>query len=72
MINTILYESAPPGRVSEAMGLRVTITKSYQIGLPLLTGTLGTLMGVAPVFWLVATTLMGGAYAVRGKWRSPR
>jgi MFS family permease len=72
MINTILYEAAPPGRVTEAMGLRVTISKAYQIGLPLLTGTLGTLMGVAPVFWLVSTTLMGGSFAVRSKWRAPR
>lgn len=72
MINTILYEAAPPGRVTEAMGLRVTITKAYQIGLPLLTGTLGTLIGVAPLFWLVSTTLLGGVFAVRGKWRAPR
>lgn len=72
MINTILYEAAPAGRVSEAMGLRVTITKSYQIGLPLLTGTLGTVIGVAPVFWAVAATLLGGSFAVRGKWRAPR
>jgi MFS family permease len=72
MINTILYEAAPPGRVSEAMGLRVTITKGYQIGLPLLTGTLGTLIGVAPLFWLVSTALLGGSFAVRGKWRAPR
>ncbi len=45
---------------------------SGQIGLPLLTGTLGTLIGVAPVFWLVSATLMAGSYGVREKWRAPR
>jgi len=68
MMNTLLYEESPPGRVTEVIGLRLLISKGYQAGLPLLTGTLGTVLGVAPVFWLVSTVMLGGAYAVRAQW----
>lgn len=71
MINTILFEAAPHGRATEAIGLRVTITKAYQSTLPMVTGTIGTLVGLAPVFWLVSSALLAGAWSVRHKWHRP-
>jgi MFS family permease len=72
MISTIMYEASPPGRVTEVIGLRLTIAKGYQTVLPLVTGSVGTLIGIGPAFWMVAGLMLGGSYLVRGKWRASR
>ena len=55
-------------RFARAIILRVTITQAYQSTLPMLTGTIGTLVGLVPMFWLVSTALLAGAWSVRHKW----
>lgn len=52
------FERSPVGRAGEVTGLRLTANNVARIVIPLTAGSLGTLFGVAPVFWLNAITLM--------------
>ena len=66
--NTLLYEAAPPGRTSEVMGLRASAGMSLQFVLPMMAGALGSLVGIAPLFWFIAALQIGSAYASRANW----
>lgn len=69
-LNTLLYELAPPNRIAEAMGLRLSIGKVFQITLPLVSGAVSTLFGVAPMFWAVSAIQLGTVFATRKQWRA--
>ena len=62
----LTYHHAPEGRSGEALGMRLTVNKITQIAIPVVFGGLGTLFGLAPVFWANAAFLFaGGALSVR-------
>ena len=56
----LIYERAPPARSGEALGLRLTINNFMHIAVPMIFGSLGTVLGVAPVFIANAAILAGG------------
>ena len=67
MIMALLYNTAPPGRGGEAVGVRTLLLNFSQAGIPLMFGALGAALGMAPVFWTMAVALIAGAwYARRG------
>lgn len=67
MLLSILYRSAPADRVGEAAGLRLSLVSATQTGLPIAFGALGTLIGLAPLFWLMAGVLaLGGLTTALG------
>jgi len=70
VIMAMLYNAAPPGRGAEAIGMRTFLLNSSQAGIPLLFGALGTALGMAPVFWTMAITLLAGAYYARKSRKS--
>lgn len=72
MMNTLLYEASPPTRIAEVLGLRTSASMGLQVSMPILAGALGSLIGVAPLFWLVAAMQVGGAYSARSNWRAGR
>jgi len=64
---SLIYSRAPEGRSGEALGLRVSINNLMHIVVPLLFGTVGSLLGVAPVFIANALILgSGGVLIGRG------
>ena len=66
MIMSLLYNTAPPGRGGEVVGVRTFLLNLTQAGMPLLFGVLGSAMGMTPVFWaMAAVLLLGGAYTSR-------
>jgi MFS family permease len=67
MIMSLLYEASPPGRQGEAVGLRTTLLNGSHTLIPLLSGALSAAAGMAPVFWVLAACLLGGAWFVRYK-----
>ncbi len=71
VIMSLLYEASPPGRQSEAVGVRTTMINASQTFIPLLSGVLSTALGTAPLFWVLAATLYGGAWFARHKIRAP-
>ncbi len=62
VIMSLLYEASPPGRQSEAVGVRTTMINASQTFIPLASGVLSVALGTAPLFWMLAATLLGGAW----------
>ena len=61
MVMSLLHNTAPQGRVGEAVGVRMTLVNMSQAGMPLLFGALGAVLGIAPVFWATAMLLCAGS-----------
>lgn len=70
----LAYNRSPPGRSGEAIGLRQTANKVTEVLVPLLFGSLGTALGLAPVFWTDALMLAIGGYIMDrdARMASPR
>lgn len=58
----LTYNYSPPGRVGEALGLRLSVNKFTQIAVPLVFGSLGSAFGVYPIFWANGIFLLLGGY----------
>ena len=58
----LTYNRSPEGRAGEVLGLRITINKVVQIGVPLVFGLVGSAFGLMTVFWSNAVFLVAGAY----------
>jgi MFS family permease len=71
VIMSLLYEASPPGRQSEAVGVRTTMINASQTFIPLASGAVSAALGTAPLFWVLAATLYGGAWFARHKIRAP-
>jgi MFS family permease len=57
----LIYETSPPGRSGESLGLRMSLNKVVQIGVPLLFGSIGSALGLIAVFWSNGILLLSGA-----------
>lgn len=67
MIMSLIYDTAPPGRAGEAVGVRTLLINFSQTGMPLMFGAVGAALGMTPVFLTMAAALIGGGlYARRG------
>ncbi|MHB8667275.1 MAG: MFS transporter [Burkholderiales bacterium] len=64
MVMALLYNTSPPGRQGEAVGVRTTVMNASSATLPLASGALGAAVGMGPVFWSMAALLGAGAYVV--------
>jgi predicted acyltransferase len=64
---SLLHNTAPAGRVGEAIGVRMSLVNMSQIAMPLLFGALGTALGMLPVFWATALLLSAGGLYARGR-----
>jgi predicted MFS family arabinose efflux permease len=65
IIMSLLYESSPPGRQGEAVGVRTTMLNASQTFIPLASGAVSAAAGMSPAFWLLALSLLSGAWLVR-------
>jgi MFS family permease len=62
VIMALLYESSPPGRQGEAVGVRTTMMNGSHTFIPLASGAISAALGMTPVFVLIAALLLGGAW----------
>ena len=69
MVMTLLYNTSPPGRQGEALGVRTTVMNASHAVLPLAFGALGAALGMFPVFWAMAALLGAGAWFVNRRRR---
>jgi len=58
----LTYNHSPPGRAGEALGLRISVNKFIQIMVPMIFGSLGSALGIYPVFWANALLLLTGGF----------
>lgn len=65
MVLALLHTHAPPGRMGEAAGVRMSLVQSMAVAVPLVFGALGASVGIAPVFWSVGAGLVTGGFLAR-------
>ena len=65
MIMTALHRLTPPSRHGEALALRSMTINGASTLMPLLFGLLGSVVGAAPLFWLMGTAMAAGSLAAR-------
>jgi MFS family permease len=70
VIMALLYDASPPGRQSEAVGVRTTMINASQTVVPLFSGAISAALGMMPVFWLLAGSLFWGAWFARRQAQS--
>jgi MFS family permease len=59
---TLIYNASPKGRVGEANGMRITVNQIVHFAIPLFFGALGSVAGLAAVFFTNAAFLAAGGY----------
>jgi predicted MFS family arabinose efflux permease len=57
----LMYQYAPAGRASEALGLRMAALQGSQVGIPLSFGAVGAAIGLTPLFCAMGLCLLAGA-----------
>ena len=65
MVMSLLHRHAPPGRIGEAVGVRMLLIQSSSVAVPLVFGALGASLGLAPVFWAIGAGLGAGGFFAR-------
>ncbi len=63
----LTFAHSPPGRSGEALGLRLTINSFMHVAVPVIFGSIGSVLGLGAVFWINSLLLAGG-----GIWSRPR
>ncbi len=58
----LAYNRSPAGRAGEVVGMRIAVNNAMHVVMPPLFGALGSLVGLAPVFWASAGLLSAGAW----------
>jgi len=65
MVLSLLHIHAPPGRMGEAAGVRMSLVNTMAVAVPLVLGGVGASIGIAPVFWSVGACLAAGGFLTR-------
>jgi MFS family permease len=65
MVLAALHSHAPPGRLGEVTGLRMSLVNLVAVTVPLAFGAVGSTVGLAPVLWAVGMMLTGGGLYAR-------
>lgn len=63
----LAFNAAPEGRSAEAIAMRLAVSYGAHVVLPPLFGAFGSVLGLAPVFWICAMLLGGGASLHRNR-----
>jgi MFS family permease len=66
MVMSMLHQITPHTRHGEALGLRLMTINASSVAMPMLFGSLGALIGIGGVFWVVGGVVALGARAVWG------
>jgi MFS family permease len=61
----LTYNYSPAGRAGEALGTRIAINNSMHVVVPAVFGAVGSVLGLAPVFWVNGVVLAAGSYLTR-------
>jgi MFS family permease len=66
MLMSLLHQITPEHRHGEALGLRLMAINASSVVMPMLFGTVGAVIGVGGLFWIVGATVGSGA---RWAWK---
>ncbi len=63
----LTYNYSPSGRHGEGLGVRIAVNNSMHVVVPAAFGAVGSLVGLAPVFWLSSAVLALGGHIGRAR-----
>ncbi|OUL99907.1 MFS transporter [Variovorax sp. JS1663] len=66
MVMSMLHQITPHARHGEALGLRLMTINASSVAMPMLFGSIGALVGISGVFWLVGGMVALGTRVVWG------
>ena len=66
MVMSLLHQITPHHRHGEALGLRLMTINASSVAMPILFGSMGALIGIGGVFWVVGATVLVGSRMVWG------
>lgn len=72
MVMSLLHSLAPPGRMGEAAGVRMSLMNSMAFAVPLVFGAVGGTIGLSPMLWSVGVFLATGGWFTRRARTGPR
>jgi predicted MFS family arabinose efflux permease len=61
----LMFANSVEGRSGQTLGLRLTANNLVRVGGPIVFGVVGSALGLASVFWIVAAILVGGGVLSR-------
>lgn len=61
MVMSMIHQITPPHRQGEALGLRMMAINGSSVVMPVLFGSIGTVVGVSALFWAVGAIVGGSA-----------
>ena len=67
IILSLLHDAAPPGRIGEVNGMRMTLISTSQWTMPLVFGMLSATTGMLPLFLIVGGGILSGSWFARRK-----
>lgn len=71
IILSMLHDAAPPGRIGEVNGMRMTMISTSQWTMPLVFGMLSASTGMLPLFLIVGGGILSGSWFARRKLPNP-
>ena len=67
IVLSILHDAAPPGRIGEVNGMRMTMISTSQWTMPLVFGMLSASTGTLPLFLIIGGGILSGSWFARRK-----
>jgi MFS family permease len=67
IVLSILHDAAPPGRIGEVNGMRMTMISTSQWTMPLVFGMLSASTGMLPLFLIIGGGILSGSWFARRK-----
>ena len=71
IILSMLHDAAPPGRIGEVNGIRMTMISTSQWTMPLIFGMLSASTGMLPLFLIVGGGILSGSWFAKRKLPNP-
>ncbi|MGI4778128.1 MAG: MFS transporter [Janthinobacterium lividum] len=72
MVMSMLHQITPHDRHGEALGLRLMVINASSVAMPMLFGSIGAVIGIGGVFWVVGGVIAAGSRGVLGLKIRPR
>jgi len=66
MVMSLLHQLAPEHRYGEAVAMRVIVNNASSVGIPIVSGLVGSVIGAAGVFWAAGLIVGAGASLALG------
>jgi MFS family permease len=63
----LTYSGSAQGRSGEAMGIRIAVNHLTRVVVPVVFGSIGSALGLSPVFWISALTMASGSLFSRSQ-----